>query len=487
MLIRQLPILSGATPIGGNAQVLGARPDAIGDKARMLRDHAAAIATAGFLTTPRVIIAHDQIDAFLRANGIEQPVGREIDIMGAQHLPPALGDVSSLIRDVYGEGPAILRSTASKDARGTGAYSSFPVLNIPERIEEAFPRVVSTFFSYGASAWRARVGAGAECAVMIEPLVCESMTTPNGATAWAPCLSGMGYSRSGIGEGFIKISYGLGGGAGVRLTRAVLDRVDYSAQRYCEVDVGRAVSKEFFVMAVCPQRLSGFVTERQNFASRYLRGITLRPIVDGLAALDAQLGNPVYVEWAITRDDTTGAQQNWLLQLAVVPPQDDIWEFGALDAVLLEATDVRRGRDLDLEAIVVVHHKSELEALAAFNATHSAYLLIYGPEVMGSLGFHEECPLTFHHISNAAMLMFSPVRSEHRQWEEHLRGLAEEAGIMIGLGQLAKDDSDKKYWARVRRNFDQVNGLPVYRRPLRVRYSSSKREAVVVPRDARAA
>lgn len=107
MLIRQLSVLPGATSIGGNAQVLGTRPDAIGDKACMLRDHAAVITTAGFLGAPRVIFAHDQIEAFLRANGVERPMLREIDIMGARQLPTALAAVSSVIREVYGDSPAI--------------------------------------------------------------------------------------------------------------------------------------------------------------------------------------------------------------------------------------------------------------------------------------------------------------------------------------------------------------------------------------------
>ncbi len=105
---------------------------------------------------------------------------------------------------------------------------------------------------------------------------------------------------------------------------------------------------------------------------------------------------------------------------------------------------------------------------------------MYGEGLLGSQFLQRDCPLQVEHVSNASALMMAPGVQTTPGWEEHLRGLSESLGVMIGDGTVM--DAGELF-ANIR-HFTLENGLSIYRRPMRIRYSSSRRVAVVTPREA---
>lgn len=165
----------------------------------------------------------------------------------------------------------------------------------------------------------------------------------------------------------------------------------------------------------------------------------------------------------------------------MVLPDKEIWEFGTPDSVLFSLEDVRRGRDLDIDAIVWIESPSQLEGLRRFNAEESlaSFLLIYGGNVMAHYS-QADCPLKTEHVFNAGAMALEPKEKTAYPWEEHLRGLAETLGMMIGRGEVADTGL---FRGEVISHFTVEQGLSVYRRPMRIRYSSSRQIAIVTPRE----
>ena len=95
---------------------------------------------------------------------------------------------------------------------------------------------------------------------------------------------------------------------------------------------------------------------------------------------------------------------------------------------------------------------------------------------LGSVGLNEPSRLNITHISNAAAMMQAAHVYKFDNWEEHLRGLARSANIMIGRGESYESEA---FSTALRFHFDSEYGLQVYRRPMRLHYSSTKQTAAL--------
>lgn len=471
------PILPNATSLPGGMQVLGLPGAEIGDKMRMLAVHADTIRGAGFELPHRVVLAEDRMNMILAHNGFEgglQDADLTVDNLGVLKMPPQVQEeiraVSGAIRDSYGDTWIAIRSSTRNDARGTGVYRSHHIKNAPALIGQEIDRVLQSYFSESAKEWRARNGAPPGFAIGIEPTIAQRMAF-GAYTLTAPLVSGMGYSSSGAQPGFIKIAYGRHAGSGAKLSRAVLSGYDYSARRYMEAATH---SQDIEANDVDPAGM--YMHARDEFAP-FLDGISYEPIIAGLEAMESGVGMPVYIEFAVTAVD--GIQRNYMLQFAMVPPQSEIWKIGAVGSIFLMMTDVRRGRPLDINAVVFLDDRHQLDGLAAFNAENSAFLLVFGRSVMGSIGMRQECPLEMVHVSNASAMMMDFDAKAGPDWEEHLRGLAEGANIMIGGGCSRQHGREKfqSYGADRRRtrseSFAASDENPLWvRNPIRCRHPS---------------
>ena len=478
-----LPALPGAFPLPGGVQVFGAPGAQIGDKAMMLSDHADQISAAGFAMPPRVVFADDRINMILNHEEYTQSL-RDSEWGGWVEMPSQIegeiAAVSGAIRDSFGDIPVLVRSSGIGDARGIGVYRSRKTRNEPERIKRDFANVLESYLSRDGRMWREAAGVPDGFAIIVEPMVGQLMPPSPLAPHvrhFAPLISGMGYSSTGFGPGFIKIGYGCGGGRGSRLNRAVLAAYDYSAKRYLEADGETFLWISSVPYTDNPNEDIPAAEIARDELSALLGDVSYEPIFDGLASLEASIGEPVYAEWAVHAPE--GKRRHYLTQFAVVPQQKDKWEFGTVDSPLFRMDDVRRGQDLEIGAAVFIRDEWNLDNLAEFNADNSAYLLIYGRDVMGSPTLGLECPLKMGHVSNAAAMMMEPHASVESDWEEHLRGLSESVNIMIGRGKVNRGEH---FLGDILTHFDLERGLLVYRRPMLVRYSSSTGTAVVTPR-----
>lgn len=478
----KLPEIAGAHQLPGGIQILGADGAEIGDKARTLALHAEAAMSAGFALPPRIVVAEDRLDTIFSHNGLSSSLREyrdyrletyKLNLPGA--LEGELAAISQTIRDTCGNVPVAVRSSAKGDARGTGVYRSECVQNTPRSLRYGILQVLASYLGDSARVWRRTAGVPDGLGIMIEPLVCQPIPDPE-VLRMAPLISGMAYSSSGIGPGFIKISYGLGGGGSERLTREKLAEHGFKAQNYFDQFAGESVLVDSVSLSEDPGKQYPLSGVAKSALRPLLAGVDYAPLFQSMADLEEALGSAVYTEWALHTDG--GRQRHYLVQLALVEHQSEKWEFGDTTSTLFKMDDVRHGSPLEIGAIVFIDSIHQLENLASFNAANSKYLLIYGDALMGSVGLQRECPMTMRHISNAAALMLAPgSRATAYDWEEHLRGLTEKVKIMVGKGNQVKN-----LWNGLR-HFDHEHGLLVYRRPMRIQYSSSEGAAIVTPRE----
>lgn len=475
--------LPGAQVLPFGVQIFGGPGANIGDKAKMLVDHADAISASGFSVPPRVIFSQERLDEILKNSGCRGGISGSsfasllpTRVKIPEHIQAEIDATLAAIKEKCGDVPVMIRSSGMGDARGTGVYKSRYTQNVPHQARYCFQDVLGGYFSSHASSWRHRTNATQGFAIIIEPMVCQPLPDPK-TRRMGPLLSGMGYSSTGIGPTFIKLTYGIGGGAGKRLTHAALVAYDLSAKKFLEQ------KKDSHILVVSvpytddDEEDHGLTSIITGDYAQLLGEVNLGSIFTGMTSLEDHLGKPAYIEWAIAA--VGGIQRNYLLQLAAIEPQENRWEFGDVNSVLLKMDDVRRGHDADIDAIVVINNWRQLNGLAEFNRLNSAFLLVYNnANVTGSPTSGRDCPLQMEHISNAALLMRGPGAASTWAWEEHLRGLSETSGIMIGDGMGVNEN----FLDAVHEHFSYEHGLAVYRRPMRVRYSSSRQEAIVTPR-----
>lgn len=475
--------LSGAIVLTPGVQLFGSPDTTIGDKAQMLVDHYAAIQASGFASPPRVIFGEDRLDLIFRYNGLGESLRKTCSINQWHYFqaPPEImtevRHISAAIRKAWGNVPVVVRSSAMGDARGTGVYKSWALPNDPEKIFREMGRVLGSYFSDSARLWRHRAEAGEGFAIILEPLVSQEIpSSKKSVRRMAPLISGMGYSSSGISPGFIKLGWGMSGGGADRLTRAGLEVFGYEARRLFGEDSENSMGVHSVPYAKREEDRYPIDGVSQKAFAELIEGVRLNPIFNEMDSLEVALGAPVYIEWAIHAPK--GRQGTYLTQLAAIPRDEEKWEFGTSDSVLLQFNDVRRGRELEIGAIVFVEGRDQLHGLRQFNLENSGFLLIYGDEVFGHGPYRGDCPLQMEHMSNAAAMMLSPTAETWVDWEEHLRGLAETAEIMIGRGD---NNGIREFHQSIRRHFHWEHGLDVYRRSMRIRYSSSREVAGVTP------
>ncbi len=357
MTIYTLPMLPGAVALSPGMQVFGTEESIIGDKAGALLEYGDAIEAAGFDTPPRVVFPQEMLDEVVRANNWGESIDSiyfsvftnlpKTEIPASVETP--IAQAASAIREKWGDVPIAVRSTAGRDARGTGVYTSHIVANEPRAIRWAFLDVLESFFTSSAREWRRLTNAPKKFAIMMEPMVGQEIAIDE-TRRMAPILSGMGYSSSYTGAGFLKKTYGIGGGSGQKLTRMLLADYDFDAGRLFQ-DGGILRGHPFCDVAYENDSDSRLITAQPSGIDhtslhRLIQDVSYLPILSGLEMLQEATGKPMYIEWAVRRHE--GRQQNFLTQIAPIEPETDIWEFGTVDSALLHMRDVRRGHDADI-------------------------------------------------------------------------------------------------------------------------------------------
>ena len=217
----------------------------IGEKARQLLEKTPKLKSIGFTIPHRTLLAEGFLDRLLQHNDIA-PTLKEVEAspqviskITSGNFPDEARATLQRISHSYGNIPLMVRSSAEGDARGTGTYTSELTENKPELVGKALQKVLVSYFSESAIAFRRDAQTGEGFGVMIEPVVGQHITQTEDVTSFeyfAPILSGFGYTSTSRGEGYVNAVPGLGGGVdtrnGERLDRKKLEPFNGNLDRY---------------------------------------------------------------------------------------------------------------------------------------------------------------------------------------------------------------------------------------------------------------
>ena len=154
----------------------------IGAKAEELMRKEKAVTEAGFTTYPRVVLAMDFVEPFLKRSSVTEQMEDEKAKAAIEKTKFTKGEIKQVMDAIgmLGSGFPIVRSSAYGDAAGTGIYESGIVGK--KSHEEGFERllfntiklVLASHYTEGARIFREKLALPSGIAVMIEPAFIQS-------------------------------------------------------------------------------------------------------------------------------------------------------------------------------------------------------------------------------------------------------------------------------------------------------------------------
>jgi hypothetical protein len=450
-------------------EVLGG--EKIGDKAGMLLAHEALIAEAGLQIPPTTVIASEALDEL------------------KDHLDPAhegtdnaplSGDFTTYISQAlqrHTESPfLIVRSSAEGDARGSGIYDSVITPN-DHNAAKAFDRVTRSFHDPRASKFRERAGLGNDFAVMLQPVVGQALS--HYENMYGPPLSGYGYSSTPAEtDGYINVVAGLGGG----VERRGGEWISPKLLRLLGQQEGPGFYLEEYIMSQLRRRGYGQSSDETDFRpwptatsnTGPYESIEGRVVTDGgvqtgmiprmeyiwdgtkevmkrlplrdamgvfrpgrfletLHGLEQAVGDPLYVEWALTTDG--GQVKPWILQIALVETMDlPATEEVAFQEVFFKANNVIGNGRAEATKLVTCNRPEDVQHLREFDKdpANEGYILVYSAALMtNAAGFSGE-QLTANECERALAILERPDLRHKSRPIEHFRGGIDLTGRFFG-------------------------------------------------------
>lgn len=450
----------------------------IGDKADQLVEKTATLRGIGFHTPGRVIIAEGFFDGFFRRNRLGDT------LRGATATPTlarsirrgsfAVEDFNALQALVasFGDTPLVVRSSAAGDARGTGIYQTEFSENRPDLVSRALQKVLASYFSESAIAFRRDAQTGEGFGIMIEPLIGQKIADDFDTYVFAPILSGFGYTSTSKGEGYVNVVPGIGGGVetrdGERLTRTDLKPYQGSLYKYIQSQRNRLISgsvvkrsallgtnsfrfADFNGKAYLPPVRGGIVCQSflafvGNLKEAYFN-VNFNQLFDRMERMERTFGRPQYFEWAMTLD---GKQQRyWIVQIAGVDKKLDVFDFNDFGVPFLEGHTVTGSGIFESDLVAACMDGKGLDSLHKFNQNHRGYVLFYTGELTSkgqyirrrALGIRE---LTYADVGNASVLIEFGNAGHKDSPLAHLQGQLDMTGKLFFL--VAPDLYNTEFW-----------------------------------------
>lgn len=435
------------------------------DKQDMLRRKTPTLHAIGFQTTHRVVLAQDFLEDILLKSGLK---GLDYTTLDTQEAPLSLtiddvveAELRDILRDIP-PGPVLIRSSVLGDSRGTGIYESELCPYDPEDLStffSALQKVLRSYFTPSARAFRDDMHTSIAYDVIVEPLIQDS-----NLEAPAPLLSGMGYTSTAAGPGYITVVPGMSGGVLTRypeyIKRNDLEGCenlrDYVMREYitllgrisdashCEKPSRRQSSlircKDAELKAIFPLRnvrgsafdpsAEGYVADAVliHEASKTYQAIDLRELFAMLDRVEKAFGKPQYVEWALTMDKD-GKPVFWINQIDDVDANRDVIDFGDSQGRTLEAHSVVGSGVKSCNDVVVISQFVSAAELKAFNDSHDNYVLVYPAElVSGSVE-----TLSYDVVSRAGAIIEYRSNLHAGDPAEHWKGRLEASGKFFGI------------------------------------------------------
>ncbi len=412
-----------------------------------------------------------------------------------------LGSLESLLH-LFGDRPLAIRSSASGDPRGTGIFFSRYAPNRLDAVVPALCEVVASNFSPDAVLFRERTGASGAFGVILEPLIAQPIDDTG---TIAPILSGMGYTSTASGPGYIRVGVGLGGGVSQRdaerISRSDLAPFQGNLGKYIfettyEMVSGRSLARDSGLLRVTggqptnhwsvavfdpeepPNYLSTFACHKREPVMDNLHVLNLFPLFDALEALETAMGIPQYFEWALTlrvveKFPRVVEPTFWITQIADVDPVTDALDWGTDQDIVGEALLVRGTGIRICQGIVFCEKPQDIENLRQFNAQHQGYMLVYSSILTTNDGLirgiregHEFHVLHVPDFSNATAVYERQDFRHNSDPEEHFGGKLRALGFFFGV--LDWNISQPLFDLQRSATTDPQTGLTYYPGPVRV-------------------
>ena len=461
---RQMPL---SEALSQNWLVLGSI-NQIGAKAEELMRKEKAISEAGFTTYPRVALAMDFVEPFLKRSGVNEKMGGEKAKVAIKKTEFTKSETKQIMDAIgmLGLGFPVVRSSAHGDATGTGIYKSVIVgkksheKGFEALVLHAIKQVLASHYAEGARIFREKLALASGIAVIIEPAFAEPMknTMRNGdgftTFAFESCqFGGIGRTSEtniyGKKEEAIYISAGLpskvvGWGEGVRISpddfaHGGSSIRDFEKNKdYMGMDAAKLIRYRRIIEAICwGEVISG---EGGIYNSDGLNNGTFREpletlIFGKLRKLESILGAPQYIEFGVRQ--IGGKTEVACFQIAdektASKGKVELYQKGER----LIRSDIVIGKGVfDSNMLVALLGSSGVHDLYHFNQNNKGYILAYS----GNILTYDRVDITY--VGNASVLAEYIAYVTHENLASHWGGLQNVLGKLL----MGMSGNDGAYW-----------------------------------------
>ncbi|MEI6886942.1 MAG: PEP/pyruvate-binding domain-containing protein [bacterium] len=419
----------------------------IGAKAKELLEKTHLLRELGFSTPRRVVLASGFFNEFFLRNNLGIDFAN-VDITDSTTQRVIRGSFSKeqfelikTISESFGDVPLVVRSSAEGDSRGTGTYNTVFVDNDLGEVNKAIRKVLSSYFTKSAKAFRKDANTPEGMGIIIEPLIGEKIEdslVPEYEYI-TPAFSGYGYTSTAREGPYITIVRGLGGAVdsrdGIKITPLTLGINDVNFGYYLDqmwidkekrfsedngIHYGKIfeVNKAFRKGHLAKTQID-FLTATDNFDISHL--------FSSIIKIEEQLGKPQYFEFAITSED--GQPKCWITQIADIDIKVDTIDFSESKTPLINADSVTGTGIIESNCIVTCITLAQVKALEEYNKTHFGYILIYRDELISG----EVRDLYYQHYSNSSVLLEVSTGIHANNPISHLSGQLDMTNKFFGI------------------------------------------------------
>ena len=473
----------------------------IGDKARQLVYKTPKLEEIGFYVPRRTVLAENFFDGFFQRNGLGENL-RSVEIIEDLEAKIRSGSLTreefqalQRVSSSYGDNPLAVRSSAERDARGTGIYKSEFTENQIGQVRKSVQRVLASYFSEDAIAFRKDAEASEGFGVMIEPMIGQEI-----GCYFAPVLSGFGYTSTSRGEGYVVIVPGLGSGVdtryGERITEEVLKQFGGNLEDYLyeerrsmfSIFGGKTKRKSALLRTDSYLGLNDSYSGKAYHApDKWTKGgvyrtsldfkeaglddafreLNLNPLFEMMKRMEDVFGKPQYFEWDMILEN--GKPKYWITQIADVNKKLDVMDFEDLGDIIFMGHTVTGTGVEECYKIANCWNPDNIDPLYDFNQNHRDYVLLFSSRLTtgGGGGY-----LHYSAFSNASVFLEitgDPIA--------HSEGLLDITGKLFAV--LDYHAEVPPQWDKFQEKVRDEGGISVYQGKVKVVASERQNKMVV--------
>ncbi|MFC1648768.1 hypothetical protein ACFL1B_04895 [Nanoarchaeota archaeon] len=413
-----------------------------GEKAEQFIRKTPRLRKIGWETTPKWILTEDVLDQYLKASFLGDGVRTmnvwqdtdelRKDIIGHAHRMPHNmdGALEGICQETQ-PNSLMVRSSAANDARGTGIYKSLRAEADIDQVKRTVAELLASYYGRDGIAFRMNTGSEG-FAIIIEPLI----TFQPGKEPSCPVFSGMGYTSTKSGEGYVFMDIGEAGG--------IKNEVSYTARRLNLGD--RKGIGEFIQKAKEHWNLDDLDAQTDYFLNM-------------IAETEKEFGSQYFEFATAPTRKAPRVLSYWITQIADFDKTTELVDLTSAKNVIINGTTVVGAGDFICDKAVLCMNKNDAFRMHLFNLQNKGYAIFFASELNTS-GMRG---LKYYDVRNAQCIMELPTH-EHRVGTslEHFGGALDASQKMFGTVHFHfQEELDKL--------FPETEGqLRVYDEPLRV-------------------